>query len=91
MLKDRKKNQMIHNEVMQNLQFLQQDINVHLLQDQKKIDEANKNMESALNDMDGAQEQLNKKRNKLMSSFNKMLPWFLCLIVMVTIVFYSML
>ena len=33
MLKERKKNQVIHNEVMQNLQLLQQDIHLHLQQD----------------------------------------------------------
>lgn len=39
-LHDRKSNQQINNDIMSNLQFIQQDINTHLLLDQKKLEKA---------------------------------------------------
>ena len=74
---------------MNDIQGIQQDVNAKLLEDEKKLEKGNENMEGAVKDTEDANKELLKKRAK-MGSFNKLLKWIIFLFCLVCILFYSM-
>lgn len=89
MYKDKKEHQQQLNDILANLEFVQQDINTRLHEDQKKIDKADKNMDAAMKDADEANEQLKKKKRKLNASFKTLMFVAVFLVVIVTMLIYN--
>lgn len=84
MYQDKKEHQQQLNDILQNLQFVQQDINTRLIQDQTKIDNADKNMEEALKDADAANEELKRKKRAMGANFKTLVFMIIVLVMIVT-------
>mmetsp|Transcript_9664 Transcript_9664/g.16249 ORF Transcript_9664/g.16249 Transcript_9664/m.16249 type:complete len:84 (-) Transcript_9664:27-278(-) len=75
------------NGILEQLNFMQQDIKTQLGEDEKKLEKIGKDFDEAAGNTDSAQEQLNKKNAKLRKQFRRYMGCFLLLFVLVSLIF----